>query len=83
MTARVTTADRGRTVREEADVDEPVQISAAAAAAIAVRPIPMEAARAGAMVAAEIALKRAEAIEDTSGPTRSSARWRNRVKDSA
>lgn len=46
-------------------VDKPVttasgvRISAAAAAAIAVRPIPMEAVRAGATVAASIAIRRA------------------------
>lgn len=82
MAARVTTADRGTTVLEQVRERKPVPISAAAAAAIAVRPIPMEAARAGAMVAASIAIKRAEAVKDASGPTRSSANWRNCSKDS-
>lgn len=83
MAGRATTADRAATLPEEIVVRRPVQISAAAAASLAVRPIPMEAARAGARVAASIAIKRAAAVEDTSGPTRSSSKWRNRSKDSA
>ncbi|PFG69070.1 hypothetical protein B0O41_3921 [Propionibacteriaceae bacterium ES.041] len=43
---------------EPAHVQGPVQISEAAAAAIAVRPIPREAVESGALVAAEIAVRR-------------------------
>lgn len=63
MSDRVSSADRGVVVDEPVITASGVRISAAAAAAIAVRPIPMEAARAGAAVATSIAIRRVAEVD--------------------
>ncbi|WP_026927121.1 hypothetical protein [Granulicoccus phenolivorans] len=66
MAQRSCTADRDPVVSEQApatrSAHRPARISAAAAAAIAIRPIPREAVEAGSAVAAAIAAQRAGII---------------------
>lgn len=83
MAGRVITADRDAAASEETIEHRSVRISPAAEAAIAVRPIPMEAARAGAMVAASIAIEQAESTSAQRGPTRINPRREARSEGAA